>query len=192
MDSKQFEVQCRAGEKARKWRETMNDREFTDGAYQKVTERLQDLLSSLDPEQEPVKVVLLTAYIERWHALCHAGVDGASSQCIDEFNELRPWITLTSEITPEIAWNSEMPKILQDAGASFAEVYFRIEEARKADTGRRREALLAIEALEQNLAGKSYQEIADSMDNTMISNPRERVRKLIKSVQPTYEKYLRK
>jgi len=181
--------------------------------------KLRSRRASLRPEVTPVKVAFLDAYIERMETLfrdADLGADptskGADDQVIMDLEELSPLVLDQTEVSAREAHSSPLTPMLLNGGYSPSGTYDMVERQRKAPKGRRPKASEAIDALELKLMGKSDDEIANLIygpveneqkmkwafktDEERLRNRaladhdrRERLRKLIETVEPIYEKY---
>jgi predicted DNA-binding protein len=156
--------------------------------YPEMRRKLDALRSTLDPATEPVKTVLLDAYIERLEEFYLAGEKGADEQRAVELRELSPWILDSGEISARAALGGPLYPMMLHSGYSPSETYDTLERERKAPKGRQPEAEIAIEALEMHLAGKSYAQITKVLRPDGMVSP-DAIRKLVNTLEPVYEKY---
>lgn len=168
--------------------------------FLQYAEPIEKGLSEMDRKRYPVRFALESAYIARLRIARDTAESGIDEQVGREIQELSPWILPKSPASTELDLHSELPlgQDLMRAGCDYRDVHEAIEEARKPKKGRPpADPYLAIEALEMRLAGKTYNEIQNSLleksDGTAFSpksaNRRDRIRKLIKTVKPIYDKY---
>jgi len=146
--------------------------------------------------EHPVYFALNEAYLRRVKQFCEAIANGeeAEQQIRDEIDELGPWIVGQQTIPADKAHTSLVAEGLERGGFSQRENYEIIEEARVAPAHRRAQTRLAINALELNLAGSSYREIATKLlhdDQSGIEYKKGRIRQLIRKAKRMYRKYAR-
>lgn len=161
--------------------------------------------AKLDPLRNPVKVVLLDAFIALYEHAIYGDFSGDTARKeIEEINELKPWVNPSVESGWDEIVGGPLPKILRDEGYTHNDALQILGRARKRDAWRPVE-LIAIEALEMSLAGKSIREIADALcdlpprehlHGSLTPRPHEnndeccdRFRHLIKNLRVIYEKH---
>jgi hypothetical protein len=169
---------------------------------------LESWRTHLDPVRNPVRVALLDAYMTRMEGAVYGSKIGdAAHNEVEEIEELAPWVNPSCYVDAATAHYGPVSEIMREIvnsdPASLNDTYMTIEQARKRNIGRPVN-LLAIEALEMSLAGKSDNEIADDLcDYSMPphkhnqarlphkygDNCSERFRKEIEKLRPLYEKY---
>lgn len=156
--------------------------------------------SRVDPSRLPVVAALLDAYLERGDRFLREPDDSL----VKDLVELGFWLVGDEQVSEEEAHSSPLSGMLRDVGCSDLEAHAILARERKRKKGRPCEASLAIEALELQLSGKTHSEIANCLLGRIsagyssdklpdeIQRRKDRIRKLIESIKPIYQKYARK
>ena len=180
-------------------------RAFVTQFYRDEVELLQKSVSEIDPKQlalHPVYFAFCRAYFECWRIIkesAEASIDvevRIDKAVWRKVQELSPWVLFNRSSSAKLAHGTSLGRHLLGAGLDYPAAYKEIEDARKPSRGRPANCKAAIFALEMKLAGKTYVEIADFLGRTFPSSGYgdsahriDRIRKLIQSVKPIYEKY---
>jgi hypothetical protein len=156
--------------------------------------------SRVDPSRLPVVAALLDAYIEHGDKFLRE----PDESLVNDLVELGSWLVGDKEVSEEEAHSGPLSGMLRDVGCSDLEAHEILARERKRKKGRPCEASLAIEGLELQLSGKTHNEIANYLLGRIpaeystdklpdeIQRRKDRIRKLIESVKPVYQKYSRK
>ena len=130
---------------------------------EKARPEFERQLARLDPIKDRIKRVLLIAYLARMDHAVYFDSEGDSARMeMEEIEELSPLVNPWNEISWEQELSFGLYEIHLKHGLTHAESYAALGEGRKRNTGRPVN-LIAIEALQMKLDGKTIYEIADTL-----------------------------